>query len=119
MKMPNMYISENIKNNRERLGLTKEELGKRVGVSDVTIGYWESGKTTPRMKHVQKLAGIFGVDWDELIIKEPIGSVEDVLNTIPGLSEERKKALEIVMQLSDTDLALLMPIMERTLKTDQ
>ncbi|WP_042165587.1 helix-turn-helix transcriptional regulator [Paenibacillus gorillae] len=116
--MSTVFIAGNIKMNRERMGLSKEALGKRIGVSGVTIGYWEQGKTTPRMKKVEQLAAVFGVEWDQLIVNEPVKNTEDIFNALPGLSEERKKALEMVMKVSNDDLALLLSIMERTLKSE-
>lgn len=65
--MNTIGFAENLKKLREAKGWTKAELGKRVGVSDVTIGYWESGKTEPRMGKVEMVAEILGVTTDELL----------------------------------------------------
>ena len=40
--------SEALKAHRERLGLSAERYGKRIGVSGLTIYHWEQGKTRPR-----------------------------------------------------------------------
>ena len=32
---------------RRRLGLSREELGRRLGVSGRTVSYWESGRKLP------------------------------------------------------------------------
>lgn len=65
--MNTIIFSENLKKFREQKGLTKSELAKRVGVSDVTIGYWESGKNEPRMGKVELIAGVLGVSIDDLL----------------------------------------------------
>lgn len=116
--MSTVYIAENIKIYRERMGLSKEELGRRVGVSGVTIGYWEQGKTAPRMKKVEQLAQVFGVEWDQLLVNEPVKDINGIFDAIPGMDSNRKKALEMIMKISDEDLNLLLSIMERTLKAD-
>ena len=41
---------------RKMRGLTQEELAKKVGVSNATIGFYETGKRTPRLKTIKKLA---------------------------------------------------------------
>lgn len=43
-------LGERIRTLREQCGLSKAELARRVGVSDVTISYWENG-TIQRVGH--------------------------------------------------------------------
>ncbi|ARS53629.1 helix-turn-helix domain-containing protein [Kushneria konosiri] len=43
-------LGERIRKLREQCGLSKAELARRVGVSDVTISYWENG-TIKRVGH--------------------------------------------------------------------
>lgn len=47
--------------------LTMKELGEMVGKSESSVSYWLSGKVTPRIGVIQKLADIFKVTTDELI----------------------------------------------------
>ena len=56
-----------IKELRERKGLSQEELGKIVGVSDKTVSSWEINRTEPKMGIVQLLADYFKVSTDYLI----------------------------------------------------
>ena len=49
-------ISERIKYKRKSAGLTQAELGKKVGVSDVTILRWERGERTPNSSILPNLA---------------------------------------------------------------
>ena len=41
----------NIKNIREKLGLSQEELARKVGVSPRTVQNWEAGRVIPKSKH--------------------------------------------------------------------
>ncbi len=41
---------------RAERGLTQEELAARIGVSQGTISFWESGTETPTIEHVILLA---------------------------------------------------------------
>lgn len=47
--------------------LTQKQLGKIVGVSDVTVGYWEKNQNTPGGISLTKLARYFGVSEDFLL----------------------------------------------------
>ncbi|WP_309244142.1 S24 family peptidase [Paenibacillus sp. GbtcB18] len=60
-------FSINLRKLREDKGISKAELARRVGVSDVTVGYWETGKTEPRMGKVEMVADVLGVTVDELL----------------------------------------------------
>jgi transcriptional regulator with XRE-family HTH domain len=60
-----MIIGERIKKKREEFGYTKAELAKILGVSQVTIGYYESGRNGPKKDTAIKLSKHFNVtlDW--------------------------------------------------------
>lgn len=65
--MTEINFAENLKRLRENKGLSKAELARRVGVSDVTVGDWEKGKISPRMGKVELIADTLGVTTDDLI----------------------------------------------------
>ncbi|KGE18484.1 hypothetical protein PWYN_03190 [Paenibacillus wynnii] len=77
-----MNFSENLRIHRERMGISKSELARRVGVSDVTVGHWEIGKISPRMGKVEMIADVLGVTTDDLIFGENT-SKKPVNNSIP------------------------------------
>lgn len=65
--------------------LTQGQLGKAVGVSDVTVGYWERDQNTPGGLKLSKLASVLGVSETYLlygkedesnIAPAPIGSMK-------------------------------------------
>lgn len=56
-----------IKQLREKKGMSQEELGDIVGVSDKTVSSWEINRTEPKMGIVQQLADYFDVSTDFLI----------------------------------------------------
>lgn len=65
--MANLNFPLNLTKYREQKNLSKTELAKRVGVSDVTVGHWESGKISPRMGKVELIAEVLGVKPDDLL----------------------------------------------------
>lgn len=59
--------NSNLKRLRNTHGLTQLDLGKAVGVSDVTISSIELGKICPRTSLVIKLAKYFDVSTDVIL----------------------------------------------------
>lgn len=53
-------LSRLIRAGRERLGLTRDQLSKALGVSPATISYWESGRSRPSPRHLLKLCEFLG-----------------------------------------------------------
>ncbi len=48
-------ISEIIKNIRDTLSLSQEELASKLGVAFSTLNGWENGRRTPRKRHLDKI----------------------------------------------------------------
>jgi len=78
-----LSIAERIKEERERAGLTQEELAAKARVSPVTISVWENGKRTPKIASLQKLATALDVSVDVFILdlpqelpSQPVGRAE-------------------------------------------
>lgn len=64
---------------REKAGLTQGELAERLGVTQSTITYWETGKCYPRPDKLLRLEALFGV---------PAG---DIIRAINESAENRKE----------------------------
>jgi transcriptional regulator with XRE-family HTH domain len=47
---------------RRRAGITQQELGGRLGTSQVTVARWESGATEPKFQTVQEVVAACGLD---------------------------------------------------------
>lgn len=112
--MRNIFFANNLKRFREAKGLTKEELGTRVGVSGAMVGYWESGKNEPRMGKVQIIADVLDVDLERLLFAEPPKSVEDIYSSLSdSVTDTQKRAIKAILSQSDEDLELFIQLMER------
>ena len=59
---------------RKASGLTQTELAKRCGVSRLTIGRLEAGKTSPSLKVAKKIASVLGCTLDELVAETEEGA---------------------------------------------
>lgn len=106
--MKEIYFAENLKRFRESIGLTKEELANRVGVSGAMVGYWETKKNEPRMGKVQLIADVLGVGVDELLFSQP-----PVVNDMEKLSQLKQRGINAIMAISDDELELLVALLEK------
>lgn len=62
-----MEFPEQLKAQRQRVGLSQESLAQRIYVSRQTISNWETGKTYPDIHSLLLLSNLFGVSVDELL----------------------------------------------------
>lgn len=62
-----MKLGERIKALRVEKVLTQKELGKHLGVSEVSIRCWENGTKSPSMSAIIALSGLFHVSTDYLL----------------------------------------------------
>lgn len=56
-----MTIGEKIKQFRKDKGMTQKELSLLSGISVTSIQYYESGKFTPKIEQVEKIAKAMGI----------------------------------------------------------
>ena len=62
-----MDVGNQIRERRQALGLSQEELAQRLYVSRVTVSHWETSKTLPDVQSMLLLANLFGTTIDELV----------------------------------------------------
>lgn len=60
-------IGNFIKEERQKLGLTQEELGEKLFVTRQAISKWEQGKSIPDYASLLQLIQLFSVSFDEII----------------------------------------------------
>jgi transcriptional regulator with XRE-family HTH domain len=68
---------------REKVGLTQEQLGGRLGVTDVTVSRWETGKRVMDLNTLQALAEALGVNSADLQRHPDAPSVDELLRGQP------------------------------------
>lgn len=76
--MDTKKIGEFISYNRKNKGLTQEQLGEKLGVSNKTISRWENGNYMPDLSLLQPLSEELGITLNELLSGEKIEK-EDVV----------------------------------------
>ncbi len=62
-----MSFGQRLKELREQNNMTRDELGKRLGMSYSTIAKYETNNRFPDQDTLVKLAGVFGVSIDHLL----------------------------------------------------
>ncbi len=60
---------QRLKEERNKRGLSQMEFSKIIGVSQQTIGSWETGRTSPDYESLNKIADFFDVSTDYLLCR--------------------------------------------------
>lgn len=107
-------LGNRIKILRKSRKLTQGRLGVLVGVSDVTIGYWEKDLNKPDFENLIKVAEILEVSIDYLRygIKDSTPSVKDfrpVTRMLPVLSNIQAGFWTSVKSVSDYEISKWLP----------
>jgi DNA-binding XRE family transcriptional regulator len=73
--LPNRKAGERLelREAREKAGMSMMELGKAVGVSPAAICRYEQGKRTPKTDIAKKIAKILSLKWYDLIDNKKAG----------------------------------------------
>lgn len=87
-----MDIGNQIRECRQRLGLSQDELAQKLYVSRITVSHWETGKTLPDVQSMLLLANLFGTTIDELVR----GDVDEMREMVER-NEQRTKALAVTL----------------------
>ena len=82
-----MEVSKRIREERERKGISQEELARQIFVSRQTVSNWETGKTCPDVQSLLLMSNLFDVSVDSLVR----GDVETMSKAIENYELERYK----------------------------
>lgn len=69
-----MSFQSTVRMNREKLGLTQDELGSKVGLTGSSVSQWEAGRAKPRIGVLKQLAELFSMSTSELLGEKPQGT---------------------------------------------
>lgn len=70
--MENYELPKRLVALRDNRNITQDKLAKDLGVSELTIQNYETGKSIPRVVFLCKLADYFEVSTDQLVGREPL-----------------------------------------------
>lgn len=119
IKVDKTTIGTRIKYERQKLGLTLEELGNQLGVSKQGLSGWEHGRNMPDIIALDKMAKIFSIEMKDFFMPNetcplPITNTSNanlipltakeilLINKFRSLTAEKRKAIEILFGIKDT-----------------
>lgn len=74
-------LSKVLKKLRENCGFTQQQVANILNIDRSTYSYYETGKTTPDINNIIKLAKIFNVSYTEIFEDEEKNSYSKVSNS--------------------------------------
>ena len=63
-----MNFAENLTHIRKKLGMTRKEVAEKMGITPQAYSCYEYGRREPRLDNIVKLAEVFGVSTDALLM---------------------------------------------------
>ena len=98
-----MAIGQNIAELRKLKDLTQRDFAEKLGVSQSHVARWETDKSQPRQKALDKIASVLGVTIDE-VLSGNSGNLEKAINV---KDQELLSLLRELQNLSDQELEAL------------
>lgn len=111
-----------IREARKNLGLSQQAVADKIGVSKVTICWYESGERTPSLEKFLKLAEALNLSLDELVGQEINVVAEDETDYHIKLNKKDIEIITILKEKSEiykklyTDPKRTIELIERKLK---
>ena len=89
---------ENLRLLRKRSGLTMKELADKVGVTESAVGYWETGKRTPKYEMLLKLGEALDCSVADIMDGEtPAVQQSELDRKFDALDEHGKEIVRLVL----------------------
>ena len=102
--MDTKKIGAFIADNRKKKGLTQEQLGERLGVSNKTVSRWENGNYMPDLSLLEPLSIELGISLNELLAGEEIAGEDAVKyseqNIISAIDYSDRKIKDVHKRIS-------------------
>ncbi len=87
-----MKLAHQVKQRRQALGISQEELAERVYVTRQTVSNWENGKSYPDIGSLIRLSDLFGVSLD-ILIKGDLEEMKEQINEADRKKFDRDSAI--------------------------
>ena len=97
-----MKLGEAIKEKREKLGMTQQDLAEKLFVSRQTVCRWENGTRCPDLIMAKKIALVLNISLDELIPGEALASYVPPKEPALDLSCIKVMLTGLLLVLADT-----------------
>lgn len=111
-------IGNRIRYERQKAGLTLEELGSQIGVSKQCLSGWEHGRNMPDVISLNNMSKVFHITIEEFLFDASVSNIDthsspngdhqqftekeiQLINKLRTFSAERRKAVEILFGIRD------------------
>lgn len=98
-------FKEKLKENRQKLGYTQEQLAREIFVSREAVSKWEQGRGLPEKESLSHLAALFKMNESDLLTEEDLHEAVDENADDAEKSRHRFFALSLVSSILVTALA--------------
>ncbi|WP_270387127.1 helix-turn-helix domain-containing protein [Megamonas funiformis] len=88
-----------LKAERMKKGLSQLAFAKILGISQQTIGSWETGRTSPDLETLIKIASFFNVSTDYLLGVTDVPTKNNVQSNLIKLSDEELQLIKKYREL--------------------
>lgn len=109
-------LGENIKFYRKEKKLSQRDLAKDLNVANGTVSQWENGLRTPSLIDIKRIANYFEIDISDLIETKQNKTSIKKNNESDILSLEKKKLIEKIKILNDTQCIRLNAYADRLIE---
>ena len=106
--MERTCVGKRIKYERQRLGLTQEELANMIGVTKNCVGAWETGRNLPDILTVNDLSLMFKIPIDYFLKDDSFGVGEESVGYHTSVAD--------VIRLTDKEILTIKKL--RSMKKD-
>lgn len=105
MDTPSPTLGARLREARTRTGLDQQAASTALEVDRVNLSYWENGRRTPGLAHLQRLAEVYGTTVDYLLGNtdhfEQTDHHEALYQHLTGTEKQAKKALKTWLTFLD------------------
>lgn len=127
LEMDTKKIGIFLKELRNEKGMTQEQLGEKIGVSNKTISRWETGKYMPPVEYLNMLSDIYNISINEILGGERASgdeftkiAEENITVTLKGLEKNyqtfKKKMMCILAVTTVLTIIILILLPMNTVK---
>ncbi len=125
-----LKLPENLTEQRKKMGLTQQNIADIFSLDRSSYSYYETGKTSPSIETLVKLARMFGTSVEDLIGTKKQSPIADpILNDDPSFTFKKgsvtkadisyKRVMGKLLELTPEELALIDQEIEKILKNNQ
>jgi len=100
-------IPKTIKDLRTKCNYTQKQIADMLQIDRSTYSYYESGRITPDIKTVLKLAHIFNVDYTKILDSEEENVCADIITVLSDSASRAKRLQHSGDNLSEIEKSML------------